>query len=183
MGPRVMLSGLFRTRPETVAGRRLYAEAVAQARRPEFYTDLGVEDRIDGRFELYTLHVALLAQRLRGEGERGRDTSQALFDAFVGALDDALREIGVGDLSVAKKMRKLGEAVYGRMKAVGDALSPEPDGAALQALVARTVFSDETALDRAAPLARYALEAAASLEAADVDTIIEVGAPWPEVVR
>jgi cytochrome b pre-mRNA-processing protein 3 len=178
-----MLSGLFKTRPETTAGRRLYAEAVAQARRPEFYTEMGVDDRIDGRFELCTLHVALLADRLRTGGERGRDTSQALFDAYIAALDDALREIGVGDLSVAKKMRKLGEAVYGRMKAIGEALSPEPDLAAVQALVARSVFGDETATHRAEPLARYVVQASQALKAADTDAIIDAGALWPEPGR
>ena len=70
-----MLKHLFKTRPGGRIGDDLYALAVAQARNPAFYTRLGVEDRIDARFEIYTLHVLLLVMRLRDEdksGEAGR---------------------------------------------------------------------------------------------------------------
>ena len=73
-----MLSRLFKPRPAKLQGSRLYASAVAQARRPEFYTGIGVEDRIDARFELYTLHVLLLPQRLGGQGEAAAEVSKAL---------------------------------------------------------------------------------------------------------
>ncbi|HYF22935.1 MAG TPA: ubiquinol-cytochrome C chaperone family protein [Caulobacteraceae bacterium] len=175
-----MLHKLFKSRPRRDAGERLYAAAVAQARRPEFYTALGVEDRIDARFELYTLHVILLMRRLRGQGEGAGETAQALFDEYVGALDDALRELGVGDLSVAKKMRKLGEAIYGRIKAYDEALDPQPDHAALAALIARTVFADEAAAERAGPLADYVLRAGEALAAQPLPEVMEGKPAWPE---
>jgi cytochrome b pre-mRNA-processing protein 3 len=106
-----MLKQLFRPRTEVRQAEALYPRVVDQARRPGFYTTLAVPDRIDARFELYTLHVLLLVMRLRAEGERGAEIGQRLFDIYVSALDDSLRELGVGDLSVAKKMRKLGEAL------------------------------------------------------------------------
>ena len=112
-----MLKRLLGLKSRPDAADRLYAHAVAQARDPRFYADLGVADRIDARFELYVLHVQLLILRLQDEGGDARDLAQGLFDVFVSALDNDLRELGVGDLSVAKKMRKLSEQVYGRMSA------------------------------------------------------------------
>ena len=103
----IMLQNLFRPRPRERLAEALYDLAVRQARDPAFYTAMGVADRIDARFELYTLHVLLLVMRLREEGERGAETAQLLFDTYVSALDHALRELGVGDISVGKKMRKL----------------------------------------------------------------------------
>src|SRR4051812_776189 len=93
-------SRLFRTRPQVAAGRALYGSAVAQARQPGLYRDLGVADTHTGRFELYTLHVVLLMRRLKRLGDPAAETSQALFDAYVRGLDDGLREMGVGDISV-----------------------------------------------------------------------------------
>src|SRR4051812_2446073 len=110
----MLLDRLFRPRPAQSMGRALYAQVVEQARRPALYQDLGCPDTVEGRFELYTLHVVLVLERLRTGGETAAETSQALFDTYVKGLDDGLREMGVGDLSVGKKMRRLGEAFYGR---------------------------------------------------------------------
>ncbi len=112
-----MFKLFLRRRPLERQALDLYALAVEQARQPQFYTDLGVQDRIDARFEIYTLHVLLLFVRLRYEGPRGAEMAQKLFEHYVSALDNVLRELGVGDVSVGKKMRKLGEALYGRMAA------------------------------------------------------------------
>ena len=160
-----MLQNLFRTRPRERLGEPLYELAVRQARDPVFYTRMGVADRIDARFELYTLHVLLLVMRLRDEGERGAEAGQALFDTYVSALDHALRELGVGDISVGKKMRKLGEAMYGRMSAYEPPLR-QGDAAALAVSLARNVFeSDDPATGEA--LAAYALASRARLGAQD----------------
>lgn len=110
-----MFKSLFKAKPVHREALDLYSLAVEQARQPAFYTDLGVADRIDARFELYTLHVLLLFVRMRHDGQRGADLAQAMFDQYVSALDNVLRELGVGDVSVGKKMRKLGEALYGRI--------------------------------------------------------------------
>lgn len=156
-----MLKNLFRARTEPRPGDVLYNLAVAQARSPAFYTSLGVADRIDARFELYTLHVLLLVLRLRDENtEQGRDAAQDLFDTYVSALDHALRELGVGDVSVGKKMRKLGEALYGRMSAYETPLRAE-DAAALAESLGRNVYDGQDA--DAAPLARYAIATRAAL--------------------
>jgi cytochrome b pre-mRNA-processing protein 3 len=170
----------IKPRPTLAAGRRLYAAAVARARNPKLYAEYGAPDTVEGRFELYTVHVFLLLDRLRGEGPQASETSQALFDTYVSALDDALREMGVGDLSVGKKMRKLGEAFYGRVKSYEKAFQALPDAAALEALVARTVYAEGNA--QAAPkLAAYVLAERATLRETSVARLLACEAAWSEL--
>ena len=138
----MLLDRLFRPRPALSAGRALYARAVEQSREPGLYAELGAPDTVEGRFELYSLHVVLLLDRLRGEGGPAVEVSQALFDTYVSSLDHALREMGVGDLAVGRKMRKLGEAFYGRGKSYEAAFEALPDQAPLRALLVRTVYAD-----------------------------------------
>ena len=173
-----MLRSLFKSRPSRATAETLYALAADQARTPAFYTRLGVADRIDARFELYTLHVLLLVLRLRHEGDQGAETAQALFDTYVSSLDDTLRELGVGDMAVAKKMRKLGEALYGRMQAY-EAAIVEADEAALSAALARNVYESEDPAAGAA-LARYALDSRARLADQPAATLA-AGPNWGEI--
>ena len=106
-----------------------------------------------------------------------KTTNQALFDTYVQGLDDALREMGVGDLSVGKKMRKLGEAFYGRVKSYEAAFEALPDAAALQALIARTVYAQGDAA-LAGGLSDYVVAERASLAAAQLEPIVEGRSPW-----
>ena len=174
------LSRLFQPRPAVVAGRRLYVSAAAQARTPAFYAAMGAPDTVEGRFELYSLHVALLLRRLKGQGPQAAETAQGLFDAYVQALDDALRDMGVGDLSVGKKMRKLGEAFYGRVKNYDEALAVLPDTAPLAAIIGRTVLMGEAAA-QSGPLTDYAAAAMARLDAEPLETLLQGDAPWPTI--
>ena len=122
-----------------------------QAREPAFYTALGVADTIDAPVRaLHPACPAAAATALTGQGEQGAETAQALFDAYVSALDDALREMGVGDLSVGKKMRKLGEALYGRMTAYEAPLRAGDAGALADGL-ARNVYGPRTRRPAPAP--------------------------------
>jgi cytochrome b pre-mRNA-processing protein 3 len=171
------LSRLFKPRPAVLAGRRLYASAAAQARATAFYAAMGAPDTVEGRFELYSLHVALLLRRLKGQGPQAAETAQGLFDAYVQALDDALREMGVGDLSVGKKMRKLGEAFYGRVRNYDEAFAALPDVAPLAAIIGRTVLMAEAGAE-SGPLVDYAVAAMARLEAEPLDTFLQGDAPW-----
>lgn len=174
-----MLKNLFRPRLRARIGDDLYAKAVAQARNVAFYTRLGVADRIDARFELYTLHVLLLVLRLRDENTaQGQETAQELFDVYVSALDHVLREEGVGDVAVGKKMRKLGEALYGRMAAYEPPLRAADVQTLTQAL-ARNVYADAQA-EQAATLAAYALKARAAL-ATQTFKAVQTAPAWPEV--
>jgi cytochrome b pre-mRNA-processing protein 3 len=172
-----MLQKLFRPRRGRL-GQSLYEQAVRQARDPRFYTRLGVADRIDARFELYTLHVLLLTMRLGEEGEHGVSVGQELFDTYVSALDHALRELGVGDLSVGKKMRKLGEALYGRMTAWETALRAN-DAEELTQSLARNIYEDDAA-PGARLLADYALASRSLLADQPFNAVLE-GPRWAEV--
>ena len=173
-----MLQNLFKSRPSARLGEPLYDLAVRQARQPAFYTALGVADRIDARFELYTLHVLILILRLRDEGEQGAEVAQGLFNVYVSALDHALRELGVGDISVGKKMRKLGEALYGRMTAYEGPLR-DGDRDVLSTALARNVFESDDATAGEA-LAAYALASRDALATQDFAEVLK--APiWGEV--
>jgi cytochrome b pre-mRNA-processing protein 3 len=165
------------SRPAKAAGERLYAATVLQARRPELYADLGAPDTPDGRFEVYTLHVLLVLERLKGEGPKAARVSQAFFDAYLGGLDNGLREMAVGDLAVGKTMRKLGEAFYGRAKAMDVALAALPNRSGFDALVIRTVFAD-VPNSNAAGLAEYLLAKREALAAAPLDDLIRGQVAW-----
>jgi cytochrome b pre-mRNA-processing protein 3 len=175
-----VFQSLFRQRGPKVVGQKLYDAAVERARQPLFYTDFGVSDTVEGRFELYSLHVIVLLHRLKGEGTRAADTAQALFDIFVGQLDHALREIGVGDLSVAKKMRKLGEAFYGRAKSYDAALAA-PGDAELAALVGRTAFESQGDAAHVAALTAYVRKVTAALAAEPLEAVLEGRVDWPDL--
>ena len=168
----------FRRNPARAAGEALYASAADQARRPEFYTSMGAPDTAEGRFELYALHVVLILHRLKGEAGAA-ETSQALFDAFARALDDALREMGVGDASVGKKMRKLGEALYGRIKAYDEALGALPDQEALRGVLQRTVLAGADA--DAGAISGYVARAAEGLASQPTADLLKGQAGWQEV--
>jgi cytochrome b pre-mRNA-processing protein 3 len=184
-----MLNSLLRKRPKSGApaqkvGDVLYAAVSAQARQPAFYTALGVADRIDARFELYTLHALLLILRLRDEDREGpaagAAAAQSLFDVYVSALDHVLREYGVGDVSMAKKMRKLGEALYGRMTAYEPAVRAG-DAPTLALHLARNVYASEDA-GVAARLTDYALAAHAGLAAQSFQAVL-TAPTWPAVTE
>jgi len=180
-----MLQRLFRPRPARRIGAALYEAATRQARRPIFYAAWGAPDTVEGRFELYSLHVILLLNRLRaaergdhGPGDEAAEISQALFDAYLRSLDDALREMGVGDLSVGKKMRKLGEAFYGRAETY-EAAFAGPDGD-LETLIGRTVFEQAPEGDIAA-MTDYVRRCRAALALAPDAVLMRGEAPWAEV--
>jgi len=173
----MILDRLFRPKPFQAVARSLYASVVEQARSPALYQGLGAPDTVEGRFELYTLHVMLLLDRLRRQGEPASDVSQALFDTYVKALDDALREMGVGDLSVGKKMRKLGEAFYGRAKSYEAAFVSLPDMAELTALLTRTVYA-ETDAAAAPTLAAYVVSQREHLAGLALESLLAGKVTW-----
>lgn len=174
----MVLQRLFRPKPARQIGAALYEAVTRQARQPAFYADFGVPDTVEGRFELYNLHVVLLLHRLKGLGGEAGEVSQALFDAYVQSLDDALRDMGVGDLSVGKKMRKLGEAFYGRAKSYDSALSA--GGEELSALVARTLYAEAPGGD-IARMVDYIKRTQAALIAQPLEAVLAGAPAWVEI--
>jgi cytochrome b pre-mRNA-processing protein 3 len=131
---------LFRRKPHERAGFELYGAAVAAARNPDLFRALGVPDTLDGRFDLVGLHVALLIRRLHRDADPlGRELAQAVFDAMFADMDVTLREMGVGDLSVGKRVKRMWEAFHGRARAYEAALDAG-DRPALAVALARNVW-------------------------------------------
>jgi cytochrome b pre-mRNA-processing protein 3 len=176
----MFLQRLLKPGPARAAGERLYAATVAQARQPALYVAMGAPDTPNGRFETYTLHVVLVLERLRSAGLGAAPVSQACFDAYVSGLDHGLRELAVGDLTVPKTMRKLGQAFYGRGRALQSALAALPDRAELEALIRRTVLGGADAADPA-PLASYVAAAHAALDAQAGERLLAGEIDWPEL--
>ncbi len=174
----MMFQRFFQTRPAVAAGRALYTPLIEQARTPAFYLAGRTPDTNEGRFELYTLHLALVVRRLKGEGLFAGEASQALFDTFLSGLDAGLREMGVGDLTVPKKMRKLGEAVYVRLKSYDSALAADAEPRALEAVLARTVYA-EVSEPPVAALAAYVRAADAELAETAQAALFGQPLPWP----
>ena len=175
----MFLNRLFKPRPAKAAGGKLYASAAAQARSAAFYSQMGVHDSMEGRFELFTLHVALLLERLKGQGESAAEVSQETFNAYTHGLDDAFREIGVSDTAVGKKMKKLVGAAYGRLKAFDEAANALPDRSVLTAALARTAFEERGEGDLAA-LTDYVVAARDRLAALPLETLLQGEAQWPK---
>jgi cytochrome b pre-mRNA-processing protein 3 len=172
---------LFKPDPNKALAAALHAGLVAAARRPEFFGKGRLEDTFPGRLEALTLHAALLLDRLAAEP--GADAlSQAVTDRMFRGLDDALREIGVGDLSVGKVMKKMAGQIYGRFEAFGPPLKAN-DGPALQAAVQRNLFGAEAPSAEAycAALSRYMLDARASLAAQPLAALGDLSG-WPQFV-
>ncbi len=161
-------------------GRILYESAVRQARAPALYAAMGTPDTVEGRFELLTLHVIILLARLRGDHPTADAVRQAVFDAYISDLDGALREMGVGDLSVGKRMKSLGAAFYGRAEGYDRAMEALPKRDDLEALIRRTALENRDDGDSIA-LADYVLRCRAALAATGLEELLTRGPSWPEL--
>jgi cytochrome b pre-mRNA-processing protein 3 len=132
---------LFRRRARSDTISTLYGTIVAQARLPCFYSEYGVPDTVDGRFDLLILHLTLVIDRLADEPQL-RELGQGLFDHFCADMDHSLREMGIGDLSVPKHMQRVGEAFYGRAQAYRAGLAHDGQQALMDALE-RNIYGRE----------------------------------------
>jgi len=167
-----MFGRLFRRDSEAGAiAATLYGAIVAQARNPLLYRDFGVADTVTGRFEMVVLHVILVLDRLQREGEAEKALGQRVFDLYCTDMDRSLRELGIGDLGVPKRMKKMTEAFYGRAGAYREAFAAG-DAQRLGDAIARNVFP-EGAENEARALAAYAFASAGALAATPV---AEIGA-------
>jgi cytochrome b pre-mRNA-processing protein 3 len=143
---------LFRSNPTRDAAELAFQRVVEQARREVFYTDLRVPDTLDGRFELLCLHAFLYLHRLKAERPESARLAQLFFDRMFSDLDRALRDMGTGDTRLGKEMKRMAQAVYGRIRAYDEGL----DGGetVLREALARNLFGTMPAV--AAPLAAVA---------------------------
>ena len=147
---------------------QILGEIVAASRRPALYEALGAPDRIDGRFELLTLHAGLVLRRLAALGGLADAIAQDLVNSVFAHFDDTLREMGLSDIAVAKRLKVIAGAFYGRNAAYAAALD---NGSAvnLVAALARNVYG---AGDGKAPPKAEALAHHVSLLDAALATIL-----------
>ena len=154
---------------------RLHGEIVAAARNPVLFTDYAIQDTFEGRFEMVTLHAALLLRRLNQTPHPGPEIAQDLANAVFRHFDVALREMGVGDTSVPKRMKTLAEAFFGRSAAYDEAL--QRDETALAAALARNVYAGQ---GNSSHLTRYVQAIDAVLTAMPLQTILGSELLFPE---
>lgn len=177
-----MILRFFRRDEARATIEGLYGAIVAQARDPALYTDFAVPDTVEGRFEMVVLHAFALFHRLKDEPEECRALGQGVFDAFCRDMDSNLREMGVGDLSVPKKMKKVGEAFYGRANAYDAALA-DTDPAPLEAALLRNVHGGQTErAPQAQALAAYVRRLVAALAAQPYERLAAGEVRFPAVL-
>jgi len=176
------LLGLFRRKPFERAGFELYGAAVAAARNPVLFAGLGVPDTLDGRFDLVSLHNGLLVCRILREADpRAKDLAQAVFDAMFADMDLNLREMGVGDLAVGKRVKRMWEAFHGRAQAYEAALRAG-DRAALEEALARNVWRGQAPPGAPARLAAIVAHIDETLAAQPFAALVAGEARFPEPV-
>lgn len=142
-----------KTNPDKIAAEKLYSGLVAQARTPVFYAEWGVPDTLDGRFDMVLMHVFAVMQHLRKQGKAGAKRAQALYDVMFVDMDRSVREMGIGDLSVKRHMRRMMTAFNGRMDAY---LKGVENPAILGEAIRRNIYAADASVETA-PLEHYLL--------------------------
>lgn len=162
---------LFSPSPEQLRAQALYAQLVELSRRPYFYTQCGVPDTLDGRFEMILLHLFLMLKRLKAESDPASDALvRQLSESFVDDMDRSLREIGVTDTGVGKRVKRMAVAFYGRLQAYEDALAS--DEALMEALTRNAYGTVQAQPEQVQALLQVVRGADQALAAAPVATIL-----------
>ncbi len=165
------LLNLFNTKRFDGTARNIYVKIVAQARSSCFYTHCGVPDTADGRFDMILLHAFLLLRRFKRDQERTADLGQAVFDLMFADMDQNLREMGVGDLAVGKRVKGMAEAFYGRIAAYESGLAA--DEKMLEDALRRNLYRKASPSDvQVTAMAGYMGREARSLDEMDVEALI-----------
>lgn len=138
---KIAMLSFFRKNEAHANAVAIYRVIASQARNGFFYTDLGVPDTVEGRYEMLTAHMYPVLRHLKNHDGASRDFAQTLFDVFFKNMDDSLRELGVGDMSIGRKIRAMAESFYGRVGAYEKGIESDDDGVLIDA-VGRNIFND-----------------------------------------
>jgi len=158
----------------------LYDSIVAQARQPAFYGLYGVADSVSGRFELIVLHLFIVLERLRMPEEEQEELSKALVETFVQTMDHEMREMGVGDLSVPKKVQKAAKGFYGRLQSYSGAVRCD-DNARLPTALVRNVYDADVERSKDAErLANYVRVSLRVIGSQNMNELIASGGSFPD---
>lgn len=165
--------GLFKSKKSEEEAYALYRAIVEQARNPLFYSEYGVPDTVDGRFDMIVLHAHLVFDRLK-DGTGDHETlSQAIFDMMFADMDQNLREMGVGDIGVSKRIRAMAEAFYGRATVYAEALK-QNENKDLEAALLKNLFrKTEPSNAQVASTAAYVRTQTSQLAAQDLNDILK----------
>lgn len=167
-----ILKQVFSFSKEKKTAHKLYQIIVAQARQPAFYRDLGVADTFDGRFDMISLHMILVIRRMKNDVDETRKLSQALFDYMFNDIDMNLREYGIGDMGVLKRVKTMAKAFYGRLESYDLGLARDDD-ADLAAALQRNLFREnETTAENLAAIAAYMRRESARLDTIDIKHLL-----------
>jgi cytochrome b pre-mRNA-processing protein 3 len=172
-----LMFGLFRASHNDMLSR-LHGEMLAQSRRPSLFLDFRVPDTVEGRLDMLLLHLFLLVRSLSRGGETEKAAAQALCDHAFRELDRALREMGVGDLAVPKRMKAIAGLYAGCSASYASALQAQDETALATALLRNVYDGRAEAEADAAALARYVSRADDALGAAQ-GTILSGPVPFP----
>ncbi|MGW9230777.1 ubiquinol-cytochrome C chaperone family protein [Pseudorhizobium sp. NPDC055634] len=174
-----MIFGLFRKkRQNQPIVDRQYASLTSAARDPFFYTDLGVPDTVMGRFEMLSIVMILFFRRTARSKTSGQELAQEIIDAFFQDLDHSIRELGIGDQGVPKRMKKLAGMFYGRLESYAAALDAT-DREDLAAALARNLHPEAADAPPMDGLAAWMIDAEAALGAVSEEDIARGGAVLP----
>jgi cytochrome b pre-mRNA-processing protein 3 len=177
----MVLQRFRRPIPTASAAERLYRTCVERARAPVFYGRFSVPDTIDGRFDLMALHIFVAMEALKNAGDAGMEAGTRLANLVFDGFEQALRELGVGDLGLSRRIKAMADAFYGRLEAYGGAGEDCP---MLGAAILRNLFrGDATKANEAHALADYVISARRRFSASPREVILRGEAdfgPLPE---
>ncbi len=180
-----MIFGFFRRHKDTSV-RTTYERIVAQARLPVFYEHYGIPDTSEGRFEMIVLHAFCVFQRLSGEDKASRKFAQAVFDYFFQDMDQSMRELGIGDEGVRKRVRVMVESFYGRTTSYMQALENRDDLALGDAFM-RNIYGNDGEVVAIKALVHYMHDVVDGLAAMPTSEIlagdVQFVAPKTELIR
>lgn len=162
---------VFSASSNELIAERLYAAIVAQSRQHTFYSDYGVPDSIDGRFDMIAVHLFLVLDRLEAE-KKMEGVTQALVNLVVADMDNSLREMGVGDMSVGKKVQTMAKALYGRLEAYSQGFADEDNDRLVEALERNVYRSEKPVGAESVRLAAYMRRQAGVLAEQSVDEFL-----------
>jgi cytochrome b pre-mRNA-processing protein 3 len=181
-----LLKKIFSFSQEKETAHKLYIAIVAQARQEAFYRDFGVADTMDGRFDMITLHTVLVMRRMKSDVDQTRKLSQALFDFMFDDFDLNLRELGIGDMGVLSRVKKMAKAFYGRLEAYDNGLLDEDDAILCSALQRNLYSQNEASEEILSAIASYMRRESARLDEVNISQMMNgelTFGPTPQVAE
>jgi cytochrome b pre-mRNA-processing protein 3 len=160
---------------------RQYDLLTQMAREPTFFREMSVPDTVMGRFEMLTVVLILYFRRTAASERSGQEIAQEIIDAFFEDIDHSIRELGVGDIGVPKRVKKFARMYYGRLEAYASALD-QGDAEALSAALRRNIRPEEPDAPDMGELASYMMATDEALKAVSEDVIARGGLTFPEPV-